>query len=94
MDLNKIFSYCSDQELEQFVLDINKILASRQKQYPLHDLDLSVRCINAFKHINLYTLNDISFFTEQQLINKGIGKMSMKEIKEQLSERLMTLKRD
>ena len=94
MDLNKIFSYCSDKELEQFVIDINKILVSRQKQYPLIELDLSIRCINAFKHINLYTLNDISFFTEGELLNKGIGKMSMKEIKEQLSERLMSLKND
>ena len=81
---NMIFDEKKDQEKKA----TEKIL-----NVPVSDFELSVRSRNCLSKMNILTLGDLVNRTEEDLLSyKNFGETSLKEIKEMLSQRVLSLK--
>ncbi|PCJ57791.1 MAG: hypothetical protein COA79_15010 [Planctomycetota bacterium] len=81
---NMIFDEKKDQEKK----DTEKILS-----VPVSDFELSVRSRNCLSKMNILTLGDLVNRTEEDLLSyKNFGETSLKEIKEMLLQRQLSLK--
>ena len=74
-------------EANQQTSEVSRILET-----PISDLELSVRARNCLDGANLRTLLDLVSLSENEVINlKNLGKTSLTEIKNKLSERGLSL---
>jgi DNA-directed RNA polymerase subunit alpha len=81
---NMIFDEKKDQEKKA----TEKIL-----NVPVSDFELSVRSRNCLSKMNILTLGDLVNRTEEDLLSyKNFGETSLKEIKEMLNQRVLSLK--
>lgn len=81
---NMIFDEKKDQEKKA----TEKIL-----NVPVSDFELSVRSRNCLSKMNILTLGDLVNRTEEDLLSyKNFGETSLKEIKEMLNQRILSLK--
>jgi len=59
---------------------------------PISELELSVRASNCLKNANVSTIRDLTMMTEDEISKtRNVGKKSLQEIQEKLSERNLSL---
>ena len=77
----------SDDETDESDEMIKQLLDT-----PITELDLSVRASNCLKNANVSTIRDLTMMTEDEISKtRNVGKKSLQEIQEKLSERNLSL---
>ena len=67
--------------------------SSQKLDMTIEDLDLSVRSFNCLKRAGINTVRDLVAMTEEELIKvRNLGRKSLEEVKQKLSDSELSLK--
>ena len=65
----------------------NNEVTHREQSMMIEDLDLSVRSYNCLKRAGIQTVDELTQKTEEEMMRvRNLGKKSMKEVKEKITE--------
>ncbi|MBO7573512.1 MAG: DNA-directed RNA polymerase subunit alpha, partial [Bacilli bacterium] len=66
--------------------DVAPVEENKYENFPIEELDLSVRSYNCLKRAGVATVLELTEKTEEEMMKvKNLGKKSLKEIKEKLA---------
>ena len=73
--------------MESIMKENNNEVTHREQSMMIEDLDLSVRSYNCLKRAGIQTVDELTQKTEEELMRvRNLGKKSMKEVKEKITE--------
>ena len=73
--------------MESIMKENNNEVTHREQSMMIEDLDLSVRSYNCLKRAGIQTVDELTQKTEEEMIRvRNLGKKSMKEVKEKITE--------
>ena len=73
--------------MESIMKENNNEVTHREQSMMIEDLDLSVRSYNCLKRAGIQTVDELTQKTEEEMMRvRNLGKKSMKEVKEKITE--------